>query len=109
MDHKIGDLVVDFDLKLRNGGDIFKTDPKDINVFYTYGIVVAIEPIDPRDDYYKLYSKNFSDGMSYSILWADYDHPVHKYSTDHVRQFKKELLDIEKEIDEKNRSKQEDK
>jgi hypothetical protein len=109
MDHKIGDLLVDFDLKPRNGDDIFETDPKDMSLLYTFGIIVAVEPIDPEDEYYNLYPKNFSDGMSYSVLWADYDQPVHKYSTDHITHFKKELVEIEKEMDEKNRTEQENK
>jgi hypothetical protein len=105
MDHKIGDLVIDFEIKSARDGDVFNTDPRDIIVYYTFGIIVSAEPIDPADHYYKSYPDNFSDGISYSILWADYDNPVHKYSTDHIRFFKKELAKVEKEIDEKNRTK----
>jgi hypothetical protein len=102
MDHKIGDLVVDYEIKSARDNDLFNTDPRDIIIYYTFGIIVGAEPIDPEDGYYKLYKDNFSDGISYSILWADYDNPVHKYSTDHVKYFKKELAEVEKEIEQKN-------
>ncbi len=107
MDHKIGDLVVDFDIKSNLKKDIFDTEPKDLAMQHTFGIIVATTPIEPNEDYFKLYSGSFSDGISYSILWADYERPIDKYSTEHINSFKKELLEIEKEIDEKNKSKQE--
>lgn len=107
MDHKIGDLLVDYEIKtVSESGDIYDMDPRDIVLEYTFGIIVDAEPIDPDDDYFKLYLHNFHDYTSYSILWADYEAPIHKYSTDHITHFKKELADIEKEIDEKNRTKQ---
>lgn len=109
MDHKIGDLVVDFDIKSNTEKNIFDTEPKDITVQHTFGIIVGTSPIDPNDEYYKLYLDNFTDGISYSILWADYEKPIEKYSTEHITYFKKELLEIEREMDEKDKSKQENK
>lgn len=107
MDHKIGDLVVDFDIKSALGKNIFDTESKELTMQHTFGIIVAVAPIDPNEDYFKLYKDNFSDGISYSILWADYERPIEKYSTEHIAYFKKELLEIEREMDEKNKSKQE--
>jgi hypothetical protein len=110
MDHKIGDLVVDYEIRpIKEGEDIYSADPRHIVVEYTFGIIVGAEPIDLEDDYYKLYLHNFHDYTSYSILWADYEHPIHKYSTDHIAHFKKDVIEIEKEMDEKSRTKQENK
>lgn len=110
MDHKIGDLVVDYEIRpTKETEDIYSMDPRHIVVDYTYGIIVGAELIDPEDEYYKLYLHNFHDYTSYSILWADYEHPLHKYSTVHITYFKKNVIEIEKEMDEKSRTKQKNK
>ena len=105
--YKIGDLVVDYDLKLiNNRKDLFKSTLADLEKRYTFGLIVAAEPINPEDRYYQLYRDSFIDNTSYTIMWADYQHPIQKYSAGHIKQFRDNLKELEKEIDEKDRAEQ---
>lgn len=99
MDHKVGDLVVDFSIvPKRRDIDPSKATDADFYKFYTYGIIVEVYQISPYEKYYNLFEKSFSDGCSYSIQWADYESPIEKYSSLHIQQFKKQLQQIEQEM-----------
>jgi hypothetical protein len=105
MDYKIGDLLVDYDLKLSKDKKLYESKSTDFEMVYTFGLIIDAEPIDPEDRYFQLYQDKFYDNISYTIMWADYEYPIQKYSAGHIKQFRQNLLDLEKEIDEKDRSK----
>jgi hypothetical protein len=105
MDYKIGDLVADYDLKLTRDKQLFGSEPSDFDMVYTFGLIIDAEPIDPEDKYFQLYQEKFYDNTSYTILWADYEYPIQKYSAGHIKQFRDNLLELEKELDEKDRAK----
>ena len=104
--YKIGDLVADYDLKLKVNKQLFDSEPNDFEMVYTFGLIIDVNPIDPEDRYFQLYRDSFFDNVSYTIMWADYEFPIHKYSAGHIKQFRDNLLELEKELDEKDRAKQ---
>jgi hypothetical protein len=106
MEYKIGDLVADYDIKISNRKELLETAMSNMDMVYTFGLIIDAEPIDPEDKYYQLYKDSFIDNTSYTIMWADYEHPIQKYSAGHIKQFRQNLFDLEKEIDEKDRAKQ---
>ena len=103
--YKIGDLVADYDLRLIKEKQLKDSEPADFETVYTFGLIIDVNPIDPEDRYFQLYRDSFFDNVSYTIMWADYEYPIEKYSAGHIKQFRDNLLQIEKEIDEKDRTK----
>ncbi len=101
MIHNIGDLLLDYSLILPRDVEIDATKAKhtDFKQQYVYGLIVDIQSIQPEEFKFLKNRDSYIDNKFYTILWADYDKEIGKYSFDQIAEFKNNLLQVEKEIE----------
>lgn len=97
--HKIGDLLLDYSVLLPRNIEIDLTVSKesDFDRDYVYGIIVAAIPINEDDLFFITNKEQFYDKISYTVQWADYEHPIPRYSARQIERFKETVSLIEKE------------
>ena len=108
MIHNIGDLLLDYSLVLPRGVEIDVTKAKhsDFEQQYIFGLIVDIQPISQENFTLLKDRDKYIDNKFYTILWADYDMEVPKYSFDQIVEFKNNLRQVEKEIENESDKKQ---
>lgn len=108
MDHKIGDLLLDYTTRFANLHEDQETKALNATatVEYTFGIIVDVIDIHNTNDAALLsMCRDYTDGYSYTVLWADYEYVIPHYTSPHIFSYKKELEKIEKSLDEKDNKK----
>lgn len=103
--HKIGDLLLDYSLLLPRNVEIDVTTSKesDFGKEYVYGIIIAAEPLNEDDFFYITNKEQFVDKINYTIQWADYEHPIPRYSARQIEKYKQTLIDTQKELIQKQK------